>query len=216
MDVVASSNLTDVAFEWPQYRIFLHQPDDWSEAHDRYVELLKTVIAPLLDEFGDGAPHMHFFRYIDKYRAYAEPVEQRITSDDDEDVFFVKLRFATRRERRANYDAKVAALTNACAGVRGVERPTKDYDIYGDLTVRFPESRVPLAAGLIHHASLLALRFAGDGEPYDPDEVGRQGGSFGAVHLVANTLGYFILGDCEKDVSDWNRWRKSPRQQPMP
>ena len=185
---------------WLEYRIFIRKY--LSPAED-YALLLKQAIAPLVSQFEPQIRQFHFLRYQGLYGSASEPVDQRLFFADSDPVHFLRLRMEVAANAVEEIEAQARELSVQANIGLGLEKPLAACDVQPDLARQFGATRVPLVLRFLESASRLALVYATDGEPYDPDPGG-DGGVAGILHLAANTLSYDLYGGAQQD---WHRLR---------
>ncbi|MBL8165625.1 MAG: hypothetical protein JNJ61_26815 [Anaerolineae bacterium] len=190
---------------WIYYRLFS------KSANFNDIEVvLKSIVAPVIEQFSDSIQHVHFFNYSGAYGNHLEGdggvIKQIENITDEQYVWFIRLRLRVASEREQEIRKAILAKSENSPHVLGIEEPVTPYDVIKDLGRRFGNQRIELVMNLLESSARLAIDFAKQQEPYNPHPDG-QGGSSGLVHLVSNTLQYnYTLGN-DTSIIRWE-WGK--------
>ena len=198
-----------MAYEWIYHRIFMKpHGNDVQAAFEDYKSLLREVVHPVVTEFESPIRHFHFLRYANGYDSltYTDRVEKPLNIPK-ENVHFIRLRIEVDAHQKASLVSRLQFLYRQCACCRGFETTHDGYDIHADLGTRFGKTRTQEVKDLLQAASALALKYATDGEEYDPHPE-KPGGVAGVMHLMGNILLYIWAVDASIRVWDWQRPRR--------
>lgn len=190
---------TGPGYTWAQYRVFMRLPD--ANRVSNYAALLREVVNPLVVQLRPSIKRFYFLRYAGKYGDQADETAQvPLPFAAGDWVNYIKLRLLIDSSRKELVSATLTDLAGKSSACLGVEVPLQQYDVEADLGVRFGGSRTGQVLDLLQSATELALTYASDGQPYDPDPRAG-GGTRGLVHLVSNTLAYEV----DSLMMDWDR-----------
>jgi len=165
---------------WKQYWIYFK-----GETDEDYFKLLNDVVIPTIW-------YSYALREIEKFFFF------RYLHDG---MHYIRLRV---KGTELAHSRIVRDLDSHIQSGNIIKHEDSDYNEVEDIAGRFGETWYQDIIDMCETASKLALNYASGNEVYDPHPQ-QVGGVAGIIHLIANTLNFYVELDKKYEVNDWNR-----------